>query len=144
MAQNPSFHEDLSRSGDVKVGSERGFGIVFAVVFAIIGLWPLLGDGPVRLWSLGVAAGFLAAAFLVPAALRPLNKLWFKFGLVLHKIVNPLVMGLLFFVTVTPTALIMRALGKDPLNRRFDPNADSYWIPRDPPGPAPETMRNQF
>ena len=80
----------------------------------------------------------------MPKILSPLNRLWFRFGLLLHHIVNPVVMALLFFTTVTPMALIMRLLGKDPLRRKFDPEADSYWIPRQPAGPAPETMKNQF
>ena len=145
MAQksNQSF-EDFIRDEDVKVGSERSFGLVFAAVFAIIGLWPLVGGEIVRFWALGVAGGFLAVGLVYPRALRPLNLIWFRFGLLLHKIVNPLIMGLLFYVTIMPIGLIMRALGKDPLHRRFDPDADSYWVQRTPPGPAPETMKNQF
>jgi large-conductance mechanosensitive channel len=87
---------------------------------------------------------FLAAASLAPRALKPLNRLWFLFGAFLHKIVSPLVMALLFFVTVTPIAILMRLAGKDPLRLKFDRAAKSYWIERTPPGPAPETMRNQF
>jgi hypothetical protein len=144
VAAPNDHHEDLSREDEVKGSSERGFGIVFAVLFAIIGLFPLLGDGGVRWWSLGLAAAFLAAAHLAPAVLKPLNRLWLKFGLLLHRIVNPLIMGLLFFATVTPIGLIMRALGKDPLRLSFDRSARTYWIERDPPGPAPDTMKNQF
>ncbi len=144
MARKQGFHEDLSREQEVKIGSERALGLVFAVVFAIVGLWPLLDGAEPRMWSLGVAAAFLALGLIVPKALRPLNIAWFKFGLLLHKIVNPLVMALLFFTAVTPVALIMRALGKDPLHRQFDKSAKTYWIERDPPGPAPETMKNQF
>lgn len=150
MARNSGLHENLARDEDVEVGSERSFGLVFAVVFAIIGLWPLTGAfgdegaGPLRLWALGIAAVFVVLAFAAPKALKPLNLIWFKFGMLLHKIVNPLVMGLLFFVTVTPIALIMRIRGKDLLSMKFDPEADSYWIERDPPGPAPETMSKQF
>jgi hypothetical protein len=76
--------------------------------------------------------------------LRPFNRLWFRFGLLLSRVVNPLVMGLLFYFTVTPIGLIMRALGKDPLRLRFDRGARTYWIDRQPPGPEPETMRQQF
>ena len=137
-------HEDLHRHDDVAVGSERAFGIVFAVVFTVIALFPLLGGGPPFWWALAVAAAFLVLALAAPRVLRPLNLLWFRFGLLLHKVVSPLIMGLLFFVTVTPMALALRLLGKDPLRRSFDPAADSYWIHRDPPGPAPETMKNQF
>ena len=142
MAQG--FHEDFGRSDEVKGSSDRTFGFVFTVLFAVIGLWPLMGGGGVRLWSLALAGSFLALALVRPSLLRPLNRLWMKFGLLLHMIVNPLVMGLLFYVTVTPIGLVMRLVGKDPLGRRFDPAAESYWVLRDPPGPAPETMKNQF
>jgi len=114
------------------------------VVFAVVGLWPLLDGATVRVWALVLAAALLAAGLFAPVLLRPFNRVWFLFGLALHKIVNPLVMGLLFFLTVTPMALILRALGKDPLHRTFDPDAASYWIKREPPGPAPKTMRQQF
>ena len=144
MAQQPSFHEDLTRENEVKAGSERALGIVFAVVFTIIGLWPLINDGAVRLWSMIVAGIFLALSLLAPALLKPLNWLWFRFGLLLHKIVNPIIMALIFFTTVTPVALIMKLCGKDSLNRKFDPSVKSYWIERQPPGPDPKTMRNQF
>ena len=144
MAEPQDFHEKLDRAGDVKVGSERAFGWVFAAVFALIGLWPLLSAESVRLWALIVAALFIAAAYFAPGALKPLNRLWFLFGMLLHKIVSPLVMALLFFVTVTPIAVFMRLAGKDPLRLKFDRAAKSYWIERTPPGPAPETMRNQF
>ena len=144
MSRQQDFHEDFEQSEVVRAGSERSFGIVFAVVFSIIGLWPLIGEGALRVWALAVGGGFLAAAFVAPKVLSPLNQLWFRFGMLLHKIVNPLIMGLLFYLTVTPIALIMRIAGKDPLRCRIDPGADSYWIKRDPAGPAPETMRNQF
>lgn len=144
MAKQASFHEDFGREAPAKAGSERAFGFVFAAVFAIIGLWPLLAGAAPRLWALGVAAVFLLAALLFPKALGPLNRLWFKFGLLLHRIVSPLVMGFLFFVTVTPVALIVRLCGKDVLNLRFQREAKSYWIERTPPGPAPDTMRRQF
>jgi len=144
MARKPLTHEDFSREDTVKVGSEKGFGIVFAVVFAIIGLWPLIDGAPVRLWSLVVAGVFLILAFLLPQTLRPLNLVWFRFGLLLHKIVNPLVMGFLFFSTVLPIAIILRMVDKDPLHRKFDSAAETYWIQRDPPGPEPDSMRHQF
>ena len=144
MAESQGLHESFGRASDVKVGSERAFGIVFAAVFASIGFWPLLaGSGPAW-WALALAALFAVAAFLAPGALKPLNRLWFRFGMLLHRIVSPLVMGLLFFATVTPIALLMRLAGKDPLRLKFDRGAKSYWIERAPPGPSPETMRRQF
>ncbi|MBL6932646.1 MAG: hypothetical protein ISR45_06815 [Rhodospirillales bacterium] len=148
MTDKPTFHENLAGNDEVKAGSERSFGLVFAVVFIIVALFPLFTmsdqDGQMRVWALIVAAFFIVTALTMPRFLAPLNKLWFKFGLLLHKIVNPLIMGFLFFLTVTPIALIMRALGKTPLKLDFDKNADSYWISRTPPGPTPESMKRQF
>lgn len=100
--------------------------------------------GPVRVWAATVAITLLAASLFFPSVLKVFNRLWTKFGLVLHRIVNPVIMGLIFFLTVTPTALIFRALGKDPLRLKLDPEAESYWIHREPPGPAPESMSQQF
>ncbi|MBF0323873.1 MAG: hypothetical protein HQL42_02270 [Alphaproteobacteria bacterium] len=137
-------HESFTAVTEVRIGSERSFGLVFAVLFAIIALWPLKDGGEIRLWALGAAVAFLVAALAAPRLLKPLNLLWFKFGMLLHHIVTPLVMGLLFFVTVTPVGLLMRATGKDPMRLKRDPAAASYWIERAPPGPAPETMKNQF
>ena len=137
-------HERLVREEKVQGSSNRAFGVVFTVVFAIIGLWPLIGDGTVRVWSLAISLTFLALALLWPVVLTPLNRLWTRFGLLLHHIVNPIIMGLLFYLVVTPTGLVMRMLGKDLLRLRFDPQAKSYWIERQPPGPAPETMKDQF
>lgn len=138
------MHEDLNRQHEIKVGSERSFGIVFAAVFAVVGLWPLVGGGTPRLWALAVAGVFLALALVWTAPLRPLNRLWARFGLLLHAVVNPAVMGLLFFGTVLPIGLILRLTGKDLLNLKRDPAANSYWINRQPPGPKPETMVHQF
>jgi predicted membrane metal-binding protein len=129
---------------DVQIGSEKGFGIVFAVVFLIVALWPLPFGGEVRLWALAVAALLLVIAFAVPRLLSPFNRVWFRFGLLLHKIVNPVIMGLIFFGAVLPTGFLMRLFGKDPLRLGFDREAASYWIDRDPPGPDPSSMRNQF
>ena len=86
----------------------------------------------------------MVAALLRPALLNPLNRIWLKFGLLLHRIVNPVIMALLFYGTVLPTGLVMRAMGKDLLRLKREPDADSYWILRAPPGPAPETMKDQF
>ena len=137
-------HERLAQDETVAIGSDRGFGIVFAVVFTAIGLFPLILGEPPRGWSLAVAGAFLAVSLVKPAWLAPLNTLWFRFGLLLQRVVHPIVLAVIYFAVVTPTGLIMRALGKDPLRLRFDPDATSYWIPRDPPGPEPESMKNQF
>ncbi len=134
---------DVAAHTEVEMGSERSFGIVFAVVFAIIALWPaLFHGGSVRLWALAVAAVFLVIAFAAPHLLKPLNRIWFLFGLLLSKIISPIVMGIIFFVTVTPIGLIRRMKNPDPLNQAFDAEAPSYWITRD--ASAQTTMKKQF
>ncbi len=137
-------HESFERDKPVKGSTDRTFGIVFAVVFILIGLWPMTSGDGLRLWPLGLGAAFLLVALAQPALLKPLNRLWTQFGLLLHRITNPLIMGLMFYLAVTPSALVIRLAGKDPLRLRFDRSATSYWIDREPPGPAPETMKQQF
>jgi predicted membrane metal-binding protein len=126
------------------MGSSRGFGIVFAVVFGVVALWPLLAGAPPRLWASVVAGMFLALALIAPRLLSPLNRLWFRFGLALHRVVNPIIMAIIYLTTVVPVGLILRACGKDILRLKRDPNAQSYWIARDPPGPPPGSMTKQF
>jgi hypothetical protein len=125
-------------------GSDRNFGVVFACIFAIIGLWPMVHGTAPRLWALALAASCLAAGVLRPQLLSPLNQIWFRFGLLLHQIVNPVLMFLLYYGAVVPTGLVMRMSGKDVLRLRLDRAATSYWIVRDPPGPAADTMEKQF
>ncbi len=137
-------HETFDRAPPVKTSSDRSFGLVFAAVFAIVGLIPLVRAQPVRAWALGIAAAFVVVALVRPALLAPANRLWTRLGALLHRIVNPVVTGLLFYLAVTPTGLIIRAMGRDPLRLRRDPAAESYWIRRDPPGPPPESMPQQF
>ena len=137
-------HESFSREEAVIAGSDRSFGTVMTVVFAVMSLLNWWHNGHSWRWTGGIALLFLAATLLYPAALKPFNRLWLKFGLLVHKVVNPIVMALVFFGTVLPTGLIMRALGKDPLRLKRQPDANSYWIERCPPGPAPESMKDQF
>jgi len=138
------LHEDYSREEEVKAGTDRSFGFVFAGFFGIIGALSLWRGGQGWHWMLPLAAAFLVVALVYPKILGPLNRLWLKFGLLLYKVMNPLVLGLLFFVTIMPIGLIMRATGKDFLRLRRDPEAKSYWIDRSPPGPPPQSMKNQF
>jgi hypothetical protein len=130
----------------VERSSERSFGLVMAAVFAIMTFMPLLREHPgeIRWWALCLCGAFLVLAVFWQAPLKPLNMAWTKLGLVLYHVVNSIVLGLLFFLTVTPLALLMRMLGKDPLRLRRDSRASSYWILREPPGPPPESMKNQF
>lgn len=139
-----STHEDFSRDETIAAGSDRSFGLVMAVGFSVLALLNGWHSGRVWPWTAGVAVLFLAAALLYPSALNPLNRMWLRFGLLLHKVVNPIVMGLVFYGTVLPTGLVARAMRKDLLRLTLQPDADSYWIVRRPPGPAPETMKDQF
>ena len=125
---------------NIKVGSNRSFGIVFFVVFFLIATYPLLSKGDVRFWSLFISIIFLILGILNSKILSPLNKIWFKFGILLGKIVSPLVMGLIFFVVVTPIGILMRIMNKDLLNLKFNKNS-TYWIEKN--GPKSK-MKNQF
>ena len=141
---SPQTHENFSSGGSAPPSSDRSFGFVFAAAFAFFGLIPLLRGKPLRLWCLVLSAGFLLLALAIPVILHPLNRVWVRFGVLLGKVTNPLITGLMFFIVFTPAALILRLLGKDSLRLKFDSGAATYWIPRNPPGPLPETMRNQF
>jgi hypothetical protein len=138
------LHEDFSREEHVKAGSDRGFGLVFAGFFTLMSALSWWRGHTSWHWALPLAALFLVVALVYPRILNPLNKLWLKFGLLLYKVMNPLVLGLLFFATIAPIGFVMRLLGKDFLNEKIDRDAESYWIERTPPGPPPQSMRNQF
>ena len=137
-------HERLVVDEVVRGSSNRSFGFTFAIVFAIVALWPLVRGRSVRGWALVVAAAFLVAGLALPRVLAPLSRLWFRFGLLLHACISPIIMGLVFYTTVTPIGLVRRLLGQDPLRLRLDHDAVTYWIARHPPGPAPDTMPRQF
>ena len=130
----------MNKSEDIKISSNRSFGIVFFIVFLIITLYPLTYGGEIRLWSLIISLIFLTLGLLNSKILSPLNKIWFKFGIFLGKIVSPLIMGIIFFLVVTPIGLIMRLLGKDVLNLKYDKNK-SYWIEKNCPK---SKMKNKF
>ncbi len=125
---------------DLKIGSNRNFGIVFFLVFLIIAIYPLTNGNELRLWSLIISIVFLFLGLINSNILNPLNKLWFKFGIFLGKIISPLVMGIIFFLVVTPIGLLMRLLNKDLLNLKFN-NDSSYWIEKNEPK---SKMKNQF
>ena len=138
-----STHESFVREEAANPGSDRTFGLVMAGALAVLALLNGWHHGRLWPWEAAIAALFLLAALLRPALLNPLNRLWMKLGLVLHRVVNPIVMGLLFFGTIWPTGLVMRMRGRDLLRLKREPSSESYWIARSP-GPAPETMRDQF
>lgn len=129
-----------------KIGSstDRSFGLVFAVFFLMLALWPLLHQHEMRLWALVIAAIFLLLALAIPKLLAPLNRMWTSFGMLLHRIVSPLALGILFYGVVMPTGLLMRLFGKDLLRLRLDKSANSYWIQRSPSGPTPESLKLPF
>ena len=139
-----STHEVFSREEKVVAGSDRSFGVVMAAALTAVTLLNAWHAGRLWPWTGGLAAVFLAAAYFRPSVLHPLNLIWLKFGLLLHSVVNPIVMALVFYGTVLPTGLVMRAMGKDLLRLKRQSEAESYWIVRQPPGPSPETMKDQF
>ena len=139
-----STHEVFSRDEKIVAGSDRSFGIVMAAALAAVTALNGWHAGRVWPWSGGLSVLLLAAALVRPEVLNPLNRLWLRFGLLLHHVVNPIVMALVFFGAVWPTGLVMRWMGRDLLRLKRDPDTASYWIVRQPPGPSPETMKDQF
>ena len=125
---------------EIKISSNRSFGIVFFIVFLLIALYPLLKDNDLRIWSLVISFIFLILGLINSKILTPLNRLWFKFGLLLGRFISPLIMGIIFFVVVTPIGIMMRLLKKDLLNLKYN-KKETYWI--DKSGPKSK-MKNQF
>jgi hypothetical protein len=137
-------HEDFTRGQEVKTSSNRAFGWVFTIVFLIIALWPLVFGGAPRWWSLIVGGLVAVVTMTAPALLTIPNRLWLRFGLLLHRIVSPVLLAIMFYGVVTPMGVLMRAFGKDSLRLRRKGSEQSYWIKRDPPGPKPDSMSRQF
>ena len=131
----------MQKNSKIKINSNRSFGIVFFFVFLIISLWPLTNENSLRVWSIFVAIIFLILGLMNSKLLTPLNILWFKFGKLLGFIIAPIVMGIVFFVVITPTGLIMKIIGKDLLNNKYNNKIKSYWINRDK---LKSTMKQQF
>jgi hypothetical protein len=138
-----TMHEDLSRRVHGSGPSDRNFGFVFTVAFLFFGLWPLRHGKPIRYWCLALSGAFLVITLVRPSLLHLLNRAWTKLGLLLGKVVNPIVTGLLFFIVFTPVAAILRWMGKDLLRLSIDRDAKTYWIPRDASADASD-MANQF
>ena len=131
----------MQKKSKSEISSNRSFGIVFFIVFLIISLWPLINENPLRVWSIIIAIIFLTLGLMNSKILRPLNILWFKFGMLLGSIIAPIVMGFIFFVVITPTGLIMKIMGKDLLNNKYDNKKKSYWLERDK---TKSSMKQQF
>ena len=125
---------------DIKISSNRSFGIVFFIVFLLIAIYPLVNQGEIRVWSILISLLFLILGIINSKILTPLNKVWFKFGIFLGKIISPIIMGIIFFFVVTPIAFLMRMLKKDLLNLKYNKNR-SYWIEKTDPK---SIMKNQF
>jgi hypothetical protein len=137
-------HEDFFRSHETKGSSDRTFGLVLGCFFGLIGLLPLRSGGRIRAWAVLISVAFFIAALVRPSVLHSLNRLWTRLGMLLGKIVNPVVTGLLFYLLFTPVGFLFRLWGKDSLHLKFDATSQSYWNERRPPGPSPDTMANQF
>ena len=125
---------------EIKISSNRNFGIVFFIVFLVVAIYPLINSNEIQIWSLILSLLFLILGLINSKILTPLNKLWFKFGIFLGKIISPIIMGIIFFFVVTPIGFIMRLLSKDILNLKYN-NENSYWIKKT--GPKSK-MKNQF
>ena len=140
----PPIHEDLARYSEASASSNRQFGFIVGLFLLAAGLWPLARRGHVRMGVLTAGAALVLIAAIAPILLYPLNRAWTLVGVMLGRVVNPVVMAALFYLIFTPVGLFLRMLGKDPLRLRPNADAASYWIERQPPGPPPETMANQF
>ncbi len=140
MEQN----RNLDFNTDIKIGSNKSFGYIFTIVFSIIGIWPLIyGKDAIYIFLIFSFFTLIITIFFTKY-LAPLNKIWFKFGLLLNKIVSPIILGFLYFFTFLPMGLLMRILGKDPLSLKKQADKVSYWVHRDPPGPSSKSFKNQF
>ena len=131
----------MKSQNKIKIGSNRSFGVVFFIVFLILGFWPIKNGGEINIWLVTISLLFLILAIIKSKLLTPLNKLWFKFGIKLGSIVSPIVMGAIFFLVVTPIGIVMNVIGKDLLNKKQNKKIKTYWIKRDKPTGS---MKRQF
>lgn len=143
MAEH-NFHENLTEYGETKVSSNRSFGVTFATVFTILAVLPLLKHNSPHFLLLLLAVTIIGVTFLKSDLLTLPNKYWSKLGLLLGMIMTPVILGLMFYAILTPMALLLRCFGKDLLSRRLRMDQKTYWVERSPPGPEPESLRQQF
>lgn len=139
-----STHESIVRDEDIQPGSDRSFGLIVGGVLSAIGAYQLLNDMSSFIWFLTPGVLLMALGLVAPKLLRPLNLLWTKLGLLLGRVVTPVVMFLVYAISVVPIGLILRATGKDLLSLKRRTGEGTYWVARTPPGPAPESLRDQF
>jgi Saxitoxin biosynthesis operon protein SxtJ len=137
-------HEFQDREEVPTTSSDRSFGLVFAAFFAFLGALSVYRGGTHWHYWFPLAAAFAVVAYAAPNGLAPLNRLWAKLGHLLHMIVSPVFLAVVFYGCIVPVGFLMRLSGKDPMRRRFEPDADSYWIARKPAGPGPESFKHQF
>jgi hypothetical protein len=139
-----ALHERIDRTDEIEASSDRSFGLTFAAVGAILALWPLLSAEPPHWWLLAASLALFAVSLAMARILRPLNRIWERIGLLLHHIVSPIILAIVYFLVLTPLGLAIRLAGRDALRLRRDTSASTYWISRQPPGPAPKSMSRQF
>ena len=138
------MYENLDKEEEIKVSSDRPFGMAFTLVFLAVGIWVLSGGRSEGWFFLAGSVILFVVALARPSILGPLNRAWFKFGFLLGLVVNPLILGVVFFLVITPMGVFRRLLGKDSLHLKFNHCLESYWIDRNPPGPKPSSMTRQF
>lgn len=141
-----SLHEDLAREHEVKGGSDRAFGLTVGGILLLIAGWWAWADGlgPLEGVLAGIGTALVLLGAIAPRLLAPLNRGWIRLGLLLGKVVSPIALGVIYVTTIVPIGLIRQAWGKDALRLRREPGLSTYWIAKDPPGPAPDTMTRQF
>ncbi|WP_422298680.1 SxtJ family membrane protein [Candidatus Binatus sp.] len=143
-SSDSNFPDLLGHADSPRGSTDRSFGFLFSAFWGVVALAPLRRGGSIRAWALVLAGAFLVISLIRPTLLGPLNQWWQRLGQLLQKLTNPIVMAVLYFSTIVPFALIMRLLNRDVLRLKWDSCQTSYWIPRKPPGPRPESMKDQF
>jgi hypothetical protein len=143
-SSDSNFPERLGHADSPHGSTDRFLGLLLSAFWGVVALAPLRRGGSIRAWALVLVGAFLVTSLIRPALLGPLNQMWQRLGLLLQKLTNPIVMAVLYFSTIVPFALIMRLMNRDVLRLKWDPCQTSYWIPRKPPGPRPESMKDQF
>ena len=139
-----NFPERVGHNDSLHGSSDRSFGLLSSAFWAVVAMAPLRRGGPILRWAAALTAAFLLSSLIRPTLLKPLNQLWQRLGKMLQAFTNPMLMAILYFSTIVPFALIMRLLNRDVLRLKWDSGRTSYWIPRKPPGPRPESMKDQF